>query len=212
MTNKDRGAIIKNKYSVLISDLDGTVYPIENPITDALRYNVIDLIAKIHNIPFCKAAELYWKLPGKYPNPYHGLYILGVTPHMYTSIFNQIDVERYIVPNTQLCSFFRELDVTTNIVTLAPTQYAWRVLQALGIRQFIDGVYSVNSQTSYKKDTIYYNLANQYTMESMLVAGDSYYNDIVPAQKLGIKSVLIAPQSTPACSTVSSIYALSKML
>lgn len=176
-----------------VFDLDGTLYPKESRITIEIRRRVINLIASTHSVSSDTAEKLYKELPGKYPNPYYGLRSINIPEVQYQEIFNSIDVESYIIRDTRLFNYFKQLSENADIifVSFAPSAYVKRMLNVFGINSFVKSVINVSHETSYSKESIFISLGNCQKYEALFAVGDDKINDVIPAQKAGFISFLV---------------------
>ena len=181
-----------NKF-LCVFDLDGTLYPKESSITYEIRKRVISCIASTKSISWETAEELYKTLPLEYPNPYDGLRSLGVSGFQYQEIFNSLNVENYIHSDTKLIALFQHLSKMADIffVSFAPKPYLIRMLDAIGVKSFVKGIFSVGQENSYSKEPIFKALGSQHKYDTLFSIGDDKINDLVPAEKVGFKSFFV---------------------
>ena len=179
------------KIHAYIFDQDGTLYPKNHPLTLALRYSTKEWIKKSLNISQNDVDRIYSELPLKYPHPYLGFESLGLSAKDYVfNTFNNTNPEPYLSRNKQLISILSSIKSPKFVVTLASISYSLALQNKLGINNLIDKTFSVTSlERPYSKKAIYSTICESVGAEpsTVMVIGDSYEIDIVPAIELGMQ-------------------------
>ena len=182
-----------------VFDLDGTLYPKESPTTFFVRRKVISAIASIQGVSIEAAQKLYNALPNMYPNPYYGLESLGLSSDLYRNIFDSVPVRDYISRDDKLCFLFATLASVSEIIILsfAPPKYVQRMLNALGVDQYVTTVISIDQTEQFQKDVVFRRLRYAGNYETIISVGDDIQNDLMTARKYGIDSILVDFQQGP---------------
>lgn len=182
-----------NNELICIFDLDGTLYPKDSAITHSIRNSVIDLISRKTNITHYKAADIYYSLPSKYANPYHGLGSVGITAAEYHAVFDEIDVAKYMKPDLLLQSLLTVLSrvFTVRLLTFSSEKYAQNMLRSIGVERFFQDIICVTPEMNYEKSS-YYRTIIDTSPQNVFVIGDDYINDILPALKIGFNAYHIS--------------------
>lgn len=174
-------------YNLCVFDLDGTLYPKESTITHKIREKVIAKISQINQVTISEAEMMYKQLPLNYPNPYHGLNSLNLSGDAYRSIFNSILVEKYMHVDESLRLLLKQISGKADIVivSFAPEQYINRMLEVLGVKEYVKCILSVNSETNYTKEPLLKKLIQSGNYKKYFSIGDDLVNDITPSKELG---------------------------
>lgn len=130
---------------------------------------------------------LYQELQEEYPNPLRGIKSLGLsTQEYYENVFRRIEPEKHLGKKTNLEKELRVLEREKIVVSFAPEDYCWRVLETLGIDQHINNVLSA-SDFGLSKKKAYKNLE-----DVEVVVGDNFRADLKPAEELGIDIIHVS--------------------
>lgn len=170
-------------YSLIIFDLDGTLYCKDNLLIKTIDNRIKDFIINNTN-------ELFdiIKFEKMYPNIVKALDILNIDRKIFCeSIYSSIDYNAYLSKDIVLKKFLNSLQCKKVVVSLSPRYHIKSVLYALGVKnQFIEK-YSIYDYDMSDKQDLYSKIIDEYSLDkdSVLVIGDSYENDIIPAIRLG---------------------------
>lgn len=201
----------------LILDQDGTIYPQNSSLTDALRERTKGWLAARLNLSRPKVDQIYATLPSTHPHPYLGFLSLGLAPEEYLSeVFDKVDPKPYLSYDPRLVRLFEQLPQKKFVVTLASLPYSHCLQKHLGVFPFIDRTYSaVDSPPVYCKGEIYDQITQDLGLprEQICVVGNSFRNDIQPAIARGYEAIFIGEQSSCMADipVVSEILALEKL-
>jgi putative hydrolase of the HAD superfamily len=130
----------------LLFDLDGTLYPQNNGIWEAIAARMEDYM---HTYLGFSRAEI----PGIREGYYHqyGTTLKGlivnhnIDPYAYLRYVHDIPLGEYISQDTLLAESLARLDFPKWIFTNADVNHAARVLEKLGVSHFFEGILGVNS-------------------------------------------------------------------
>ena len=180
---------------MLVFDQDGTLYSNSHELFLYTRVKTKEWLSKKLNKPLIEINNIYDKLPNKFPNPYIGFNSLGCTTKEYMSeVFDKINPKKFIDFNPRLYKFFENEPLLKALVTLASPKYTEELQEKLRLKNFYDKILYVKDFKSYNKKACYQKLAKDFNIEfpQICVIGDSYVNDILPAQELGCKTIFIS--------------------
>ena len=199
---------------LMLFDQDGTLYEKTNPIIHAVRQKVIRLIAFKKQIDFYEAKNIYFQLPAQYKNPFEGLASIGVLSSEYWEVFDAVPVIEYIRMDKKLKKILDAFSVEKHIVTFASKNYSVQLIKSLGLSQCFKKIINIDQKYNFNKGNYYAHLIMKGNHpDDILVIGDDYYNDILPALQLNIKTVHISKEVVSKdVLTITSIYDLQSIL
>lgn len=178
-----------------IFDQDGTFYPKDHEITYALRTKTKEWISRTLNLTKEEVDKLYKELPQKYPHPFDGFTSLGLNLDEYhKEVFDKVDPSLYLHKDTKLVNVLRVIDSPKYVVTLASTNYSFKLQKALGIDELIDNSFSlIDFLPTHSKLNAYEHIRKQLLLEpkEICVVGDNLQVDIQPALEKGYFTLLV---------------------
>ena len=189
---------MNKKIKMIVFDQDGTLYPRENKLIIETRKRTKEWLAKKLKKDLDEIERIYKQLPQKYPNPYLGFLSLGCSVDEYMSeVFDKMNPDEFLKFNPLLYKFFESNKQLKALVTLASPNYTIKLQETLKLKSFYDKILYVKDFETYSKGQCYKELAKDFNIkfEEMCVIGDSYDNDILPAQELGCETILISSKS-----------------
>lgn len=189
---------MEKKIKMLVFDQDGTLYPSENELILETRKKTKYWLSNKLKMNLDEINELYKQLPKKYANPYLGFKSLGCSVDEYMSeVFDKINPSRFLEFNQTLYSYFKYNKQLKALVTFASPNYTIKLQEKLKLKEFYDRILYVKDFETYSKEQCYEQLAREFNIkfDEICVIGDSYYNDILPAQQLGCETILISNKS-----------------
>ena len=182
--------------SKLLIDLDGTLYPNNNGIWEAIAHKMETYMQQVLKIDALDIQVLRQHYYQTYGTTLRGLQEnYQVDPHHYLAYVHDIPIAQYLKPDPELNNILENLPQEKWIFTNSDTVHANRVLSALGIsHHFIDILDIVKMNFRNKPDPEVYLRAldaiGNPPAENCLFADDAPKN-LIPAQKLGIHTVLV---------------------
>ena len=186
---------MNKKIKMIVFDQDGTLYPSENKLVIETRKKTKEWLAKKLKKDLNEIERIYKQLPQKYPNPYLGFMSLGCSVDEYMSeVFDKVNPSEFLKLNPILYNYFESNTQLKALVTLSSPNYTIKLQEKLKLKDFYDRILYVKDFETYSKGQCYEQLAREFNIkfDEMCVIGDSYYNDILPAQQLGCKTILIS--------------------
>ena len=187
--------------TTIFLDLDGTVYPADNGVWQAISKR-IDLYLKDNikilpeEIPAVR--EHYYNT---YGTTLGGLLVHHeVDPVDYNQFVHDIPVAEYLSPDPQLQKLFSALPQKLWILTNSEVNHSQRILSALGIWEHFEGVMDARIMDyRYKPDPYVFEKALEIAgglspSESLFV--DDIPKNLTPAAEMGFTTVLIGGQAS----------------
>lgn len=199
---------MENRIKMLVFDQDGTLYSKENNLILETRNKTKCWLADKLEKNLNEIDELYKQLPEKYANPYLGFQSLGCSVDEYMSeVFDKVDPGKFLDFNQILYSYFKDCKKLKALVTFASPNYTIKLQETLRLKEFYNRILYVKDFKTYSKGQCYKKLAIDFNInfDEMCVIGDSYYNDILPAQQLGCKTILISNKELKNVKTYKNI-------
>jgi len=202
-----------NKIKCFIFDQDGTFYPEESVLTNALRKKTKNWIMKRLSLNKKEVEKLYGKLPKKYPNALEGFQSLDLPIKDYhKEVFDTINPQKYLSRDKKLISTIKELKGEKFVVTFSSKKYSKALQKTLGIHKLIKKTYySVDFLPETSKLFVYEHIRKQNRLKKgqILVVGNNLEVDIIPALNEGYKVVLIGSLiKKPNIKAIPNIYHL----
>lgn len=188
------------KIKMLVFDQDGTLYDSRNDLILETRRKTKDWLSNKLKKDINEINELYKQLPKKYANPYLGFESLGCNVDEYMSeVFDKVDPSKFLEFNQMLYNYFKYSKQLKALVTFASPKYTIKLQETLRLKDFYDRILYVKDFETYSKGQCYEQLAKEFYIkfDEMCVIGDSYHNDILPAQQLGCATILISSKIKP---------------
>lgn len=195
----------------IISDLDGTVYSTDNPLTSYIDENVEKFLLANSKIDKSKLDEL----EKKYPNVLDALKILGISRDLfYSSIYDQLEYYQYINEDPVLREILEDSIFSISIVSLSPLTHIEKIIDRMKIKPFIRNIYSLEKENYNNKEIIYQKIIKELNVsaQDVWVVGDNYDIDIVPAINLGCKPALIKKYSVNGVKSFTNLVAFLSYL
>jgi FMN phosphatase YigB (HAD superfamily) len=185
---------------VIVTDMDGTLYRLNSPgnkyagstleatVLCSARYFLIEQ-------NFCDASQVDTVIQEGLADPI-GLsaYVqrtYGVTRKEYFDNVWNINPEGMLTDYQEAVQTLRELALSSTLILLTAAGRAWQqqVCQYLGIADLFAKVYT--AEDFGQKGEVFEKLIKTYPKENMTSVGDQEESDILPAKKLGIKTILV---------------------
>ena len=180
---------------MMIFDQDGTLYPNGHKLFQYTRVKTKEWLSNKLKLSLEEIEKIYKTLPSKYPNPYLGFISLGCSVEEYMSeVFDKINPSSFLTFNPRLYEYFLNNKFFKALVTLASRQYTEKLQETLKLKELFDEILYLEDFKIYNKSECYKKLSKDFNIDfsEMCIIGDSYENDIIPAQQLGCKTVLIS--------------------
>jgi len=180
----------------LLLDLDGTLYPNNNGIWEAIAHKMETYMQQVLKIETESIQALRQHYYQTYGTTLRGLQEnYSIDPHHYLAYVHDIPISAYLRPDTQLNQILDKLPQEKWIFTNSDRAHALRVLTALGIEHHFAGILDILKMEFHNKpDPEVYRRVLKHIgnppPNTCLFADDAPKN-LIPAQQLGIHTVLV---------------------
>lgn len=204
------------KENYFIFDMDGTLYPLnqegffQSQLFFDIKKNATRFISNRQNIPNEAAIEefdrVFEKYNGELSLGFEGEY--GVDRYTYFENIWNMDPSKYIKKPKNLRNILSPLKGRMALLTAAPSVWTRNVLEYLGVRDLFDEViYTGEPDLRKPNPEIFRKVGNRLGVpfEKIYSVGDQEFSDIVPAKKLGMKTILVGSKSDVADYCIGSI-------
>ncbi len=189
----------------LLLDLDGTLYPPETGLWEAIKERITRYLTERLGIPPPEAQALRRAYIQRYGTTLRGLQRHhGVDPRDFLRFVHDLPLERYLQPDPRLRQALQALPQAKWVFTNADAPHAWRVLDLLGVADLFAGVIDLLATDFHPKP---HPRAFAVALERLghpppwrVAVVDDLPRNTRAARRLGFFTVLIAPQPEPEAS------------
>lgn len=205
-------------------DLDGTLYPTSEGLSQYIHQQVITKVAEQENCSTDQAKQLYQTRYQELHSNTKTLESFGINgKQFFLSLWENHDLSPYIKPNPELATSFKKLKQTksyfhvihTNSNTLGTVK---KKLDLIGLdpdifQQIITSVDIGHNKPDERMFKALIELTKTPPAK-ILYVGDREHTDIIPAKNLGLYTALVDPKETnsKADITVNSAEQLLELL
>lgn len=201
----------------ILLDLDGTLYPKDNGIWEEISRRMEHYMAEVLAIPPATIPALRQNYFLNYGTTLRGLqHNYNLDSEAYLAYVHDIDLSRYLEPDSRLRRVLLDLPQPKFIFTNADRDHSLRILTALGIQDLFNGIFDVWAmQYNNKPHPEVYTQALDFIgagdPSSCVFVEDTPHN-LPPAHELGMHTVLVGTGTSAAADyTVTTIYELSSL-
>lgn len=183
-------------YSTLFFDLDGTLYPADNGLWDAIKHRMNLYMADVIGLPWDVVPDLRSHYYQTYGTTLRGLQIhYQINPEDYLVFVHDLPVEEYLSSAPELRMVLKSLQQKRWIFTNADAEHAKRVLGCMELEDCFDGIIDIQSiDYACKPDIIAYQYALQIAGESnpkKCILFEDSADNLIPAHTMGFATVLV---------------------
>lgn len=187
------------RYSTIFLDLDGTMYPAENGIWDALSERINKYMLALPDIDPDEVPVLRQRYYSEYGTTLRGLIVHHkIDPEEYLEFVHSVPIEDFLELDADLISMFENLSQNIWILTNSYRRHAKRVLKTLGVWRYFQGVIDVNTMDFRNKpDPFVYEKSLEIAGgldPSKCIFVDDIPKNLIPAHDLGLTTVLVGAQ------------------
>lgn len=188
-------------YKTLFFDLDATLYSPSNGLLSDINLRIQQYMVEVLGLPAAEVPDLHQAYFQRYGTTLSGLrQHHAIDTDDYLRYVHDLPLEDYLTPDPELHELLASLPQAKWVFTNASHDYAHQVLEILGTADLFQGVIasgqvdhqSKPSPSAYRKALA---LAGTDRPEQAVLFDDRIEN-LVPAQKLGIFTVLINQDPT----------------
>ncbi len=212
--------MIENKF---IFDLDGTLCRFQGGPDFAsstffadIRKNIFVFLEEKLRVPKGKVADEYIRIKQKYGEDI-SLAVeqeFGVGRHVYFEETWRLAPEKYIDQSNGVCEFLNSLRDRYAVLTNAPRVWAEPALRYLGVNDLPDELLFTGESDVRKPAEEAFRIvayALKAPLERIYSIGDQEVTDIVPAQKVGMKTIRIGTGESVADYIVENVRGITKL-
>ena len=197
---------------VLIFDLDYTLYPQDSGPLVKVGRRIDEYMIRRLGIPPGKVPEIRAQYKRRYGISTRGLFLHHcLDTEDFTNFVHDVDIEGCLQPNPALAKVLERIEMKKVIFTNATTEYARRVLSAVGVEEHFQEIYDLRfMQFRCKPDPQPY----RWLLEKLHLKGgeclfiEDNVRNLRPGKALGMVTVLVGEDS----SDESVDYAIPSIL
>lgn len=180
----------------LLFDLDGTLYPNNNGIWDAIAARMEDYMHAFLGLPREEIPAIREDYYHQYGTTLKGLLIHhNIDPYQYLNFVHAIPLDDYIGTDPRLRESLQSITLPKWIFTNADTNHAVRVLDKLGVSDQFEGILSIDSLDFLNKpepvafEAALQALHNPNPHACVLI--DDIPKNLISAKQFGLRTILI---------------------
>lgn len=189
--------------STILFDLDHTLYTPDTGLLAAGDCMITAYLAHRLQLPPAEADALRARLWREYGTTARGAEVeFGLPqPELYLESLRDLDPAQYLCHDPALADMLSSLDADLYVVTNSTSDYAHRVLAALGIGQCFRGVFGIEALQWCPKPE---EAAYQCVLEAIgaepadVAMVEDFPWNLVPAKALGMLTVFLGPERAEA--------------
>jgi putative hydrolase of the HAD superfamily len=206
-------------YTHLFLDLDGTLYPNNNGMWEAIAVRMERYMYEVIGIPQAEIPETRQRYFLQYGTTLRGLMRNhSIDPQRFLAYVHDIPVGDYLKPDQALRETLQSVQQPKWILTNSDTPHATRVLNALGLYDLFDGILDITIMEFENKPSpgVFHKalkLAGGAEASTSVFVDDIPHN-LAQAKQLGWITVLVGnkPVNGSADYQIDSIYRLNDVL
>ena len=205
--------------TTLLIDLDGTLYPNENGMWDAIADRMEKFMHEVLHLPLEVIPTMRQEYFLKYGTTLKGLQEnYSIDQFEYLDYVHDIPLDKFIKPDDQLRTILENIPMKKWIFTNSDRAHSERVLNALGIQGLFEDIIDVISLDFYNKpNPIVYSKALEITgatHPSKSIFLDDTPRNLMPARQLGMRTVLVGnkPRGEEAEFHIQTIHSIGQPL
>ena len=210
----------KEKIKVLVWDVEGVLYQKHPKMMGELENTFIKHVAKNLKIDIHKAEETFKSNLKTYKSKglsYKKLGLENTLDEVQKEIRTLRVEERFIDEDKKLQKIFQELSNYTHVIfSNQPSQSVSIVLKQLGLNEnTFEYIITSDDIIAPKPNPEGFRNVLKFTNlepEEHLYIGDRLEVDIIPAESIGMKTLLISEEPVSGFNTVKSVYEISQFL
>lgn len=212
--SKERLAQVK----VIIWDIDGTLYQDRPQLKKALREDVLKRVSKKLGVDEEEAGKILEKNYKKYSSSTQALLALGFNWEEARERLEEcFEIKKkFLKRDSRLVEMFNQLaDFRHLIASNNPEDLSSQLLNLLGLDLVIFEKIFGNAPGIIKPDLVFFKRILEYTglpAREHLMVGDREETELIPAQKLGMKTAMVWGQSKIADISLPTVYSLADFL
>jgi len=202
----------------LLWDVDGTLYKSKPDLLNAIQHEIYTRVAAGLSIPYQEAKGRFLAVYARLGGATATAVELGLDRRLIQEAVDSVDKTRYLRPDPKLRNMFEVALRTFShiVVTNTSGRGTTRTLEVLGLRpQIFRGIVTADDVLRSKPDVEPYLRALELTgspAHQHVSIGDREKVDILPAKRLGMKTILVWGTSNVADASVPTVYDVPTVL
>jgi len=202
----------------LLWDVDGTLYKSRPELVEAIQHEIYKRVAAGLSVPYGEARSKFLALYDRLGGATVTLIELGLDRTLIQEAVDSVDKTRYLKPDLRLREMLevRLQGFEHVIVTNTSRKGTIRTLEILGLSdKMFQGVITADDVARSKPDFEPYLEALKMTgspASRHVSIGDREKVDILPAKKLGMKTILVWGASKVADVSLPTVYDVPRVL
>jgi len=200
-----------------IWDVDLTFYTVSNQMRRDFKKKIYEYIHKKLNVPMKRAKRDYEKEFKKSMSKTAAMETLGLGKYAIQEVIDNLDKSKYIKKDLNLIRLFKKLKQFTHVIVTNSTKNSIKeTLGALGLeRNLFKVIITKEDVSTYKPSPEPFLKALSILKakaEECVSIGDVDHSDIIPAKKLGVKTIFVWGKSKYADKSVPTVYDVEELL
>lgn len=198
-------------------DVDLTFYTVSPEMKEELKRRIYEYISQKLKIPINEAKQKYEEEFRKRKSKTSSMEALGLGKYAIQEVIDSIDKKRYLKKDPRLIQLFKNLKrYKHTIVTNSTKASTEETLKILGLnKNLFEAIITKEDVTDYKPSPEPFLKILKILRakpEECVSIGDVEASDIIPAKKLGMKTIFVWGKSDHADASVSTIYEVKELL
>lgn len=208
-----------------IFDLDGTLYSFnEDPNTefsksefyDNIKENIYQFFVNELGFSYNRAKEEYSYIKNNFGEDL-SLFVENtykLSRYYYFEKTWNLDPKNYINKNDNVKKLFKKLNGRISILSLAPKIWVEKVLDYMEIKDYVSNIISGEPDIRKPNSEVFKQAIEpfQITPDQAISIGDQDHTDILPAKKIGMKTIKVGKESKIANYNIKKIDYLEELL
>ncbi|HUV42796.1 MAG TPA: HAD family hydrolase [Patescibacteria group bacterium] len=200
-----------------IWDVDLTFYTVSPQMKKEFKNKIYEYLSQKLKIPIGEAKQKYEEELKKRKSKTATLEAFGLGKYAIQEVIDSIDKNRYLKKDPRLIQLFKNLKHYKHaIVTNSTKNSVNKTLKILGLKKsFFETIITKEDVNHYKPSPEpFIKIVEIFRTkaEKCVSIGDVDYSDIIPAKKLGMKTIFVWGKSKYADESVLTIYEVEKLL
>jgi len=182
----------------IIFDLDDTLYPRNSGLMQEIGCRIQTWVCNHLGLSWEEAIAVRRDYFQRYGTTMGGLIAEhDVDPHDYLAFVHDVPVGEYLVPNPALAAMLDAIRLRKAVYTNATSEYAWRVLRALGVAGHFEqviGIEEVGLRNKASRDGYECTLALLGAEGAECIMVEDIVPNLRPAKAVGLTTVLVGAE------------------
>ena len=179
----------------LIFDLDKTLYPSNNGLFKKVDERINEYLVKYIKIPENSVNKIRYNYWLKYGTTLNGLMkFYNINPIHYLDFVHDVDIDKFLKEDEELKDILKAIPVKKYVLTNGYLPFAKKVLEKIGIREYIEDVFDIVWLDFIPKPYFYGYRKIIKTLKvnpENSVFFDDFYLNLFPAKHLKMTTVLV---------------------